>query len=239
MALELGVRVNMRMNVDRANLGDLPELASTFTDRGWTAYEHFSSYAEPVTDTAFGTPGRRAKLLNSFELNGELAQLREAFPSMAAIGTRDDALTARARQIFGRDEQRMEMRSTFCGAHSGMYILDAFGDVYACWERTGEKNIRIGWIDESATLHLVGKQEQNWRGRSVISNPTCRRCRFALYCGGGCAVLAEAANGTTMHANYCDAFGKRFRSKIAEAYEGHVRGKPRGAAAAGPSMECR
>jgi len=238
MALELGVRVSLRMNVDRANIGDLPELATIFAGRSWTAFPNFSSYAEPVTDTAFGTPGRRAKLFNSFELNAELARLRGAFPSMAAIGTRDDALAARARQIFGHHERTMEMRASFCGAHSDMYIFDAFGDVYACWERTGDKNIRIGWIDESATAHFVGKQEQNWRERTVVSNPTCRRCRFALYCGGGCAVFAEAVNGQTMHANYCDAFGKRFRSKIAEAYEGHVRGTAP-MPAAPPSMECR
>lgn len=239
LALERGVRVNVRTNVDRGNVAELPELAAVFADQGWTACTNFSSYAEPVTDTAFGTPGRRAQLFNSLELNEEIAHLRQAFPSMTAIGTHDDALTQRARRIFGRDDHRMEMTATFCGAHDGMYIIDPFGDVYACWERTGDKNIRIGWIDDSGTLQFVGERVRDWRERTVVSNPTCRRCRFALYCGGGCAVLAEAANGATMHANYCDAFGKRFRMKIAEAYAGHVSGKPLGPAPGPPSIECR
>ncbi len=222
-ALERGVRVAVRTNVDRANIDDLPELAATFTDRGWTACANFSSYAEPVTDAAFGNPGRRAQLFNSFELNEEIARLRRSDPVMAAIATHDDALMARARRIFEREgEHRMRMTATFCRAHSGMYILDPFGDVYACWERTGDRNIRIGWLDESGTLQFVAERRENWHERSVVSNPTCRRCRFALYCGGGCAILAEAANGTTMHANYCDAFGKRFRAKVAEAYAGYV-----------------
>ncbi len=240
LALERGVRVNIRSNVDRTNIGDLPELATEFDQRGWTAFPNFSSYVEPVMDTAFGTPGRRSQLFNSFELNAEIGQLRERFPAMATVGTRDDALTQRARRIFARDgETTMDMRASFCGAHSGMYILDAFGDVYACWERTGDKNIRIGWIDPSGSLQFVAEREQNWRQRTVVSNPTCRRCRFALYCGGGCAVLAEAANGTTMHANYCDAFGKRFRTKVAEAYGAHVKGAAPAAAPASPALECR
>ena len=27
-----------------------------------------------------------------------------------------------------------------------MYVLDAFGDIYACWERTGDPSMRIGTI---------------------------------------------------------------------------------------------
>lgn len=230
LALERGVRVEIRMNVDRANIADIPELAEIFTERGWTAYPTFSSTAEPVTDTNFGTPGRRSQLFNSFELNEEVARLRQSFAAMAAVGTHDDPLALRALQIFGRSgAQSMPMQATFCGAHRGMYILDPFGDIYACWEQTGNKNIRIGWIDASGDVAFVDDRLQNWRERSVASNSTCRRCRFALYCGGGCAVLAEAANGTTMHANYCDAFGKRFRTKIAEAYAVH---------SAAPSAEC-
>jgi hypothetical protein len=38
-----------------------------------------------------------------------------------------------------------------------------------------------------------------------------------MYCGGGCAVLAEDVHGT-MFGNYCDAFGRRFRHAVRDAY---------------------
>jgi uncharacterized protein len=50
-----------------------------------------------------------------------------------------------------------------------------------------------------------------------------RRCRFASYCGGGCAVLAEGKTGT-IHSNHCDGFAKRFRHSAAQAYAEHVSG---------------
>jgi uncharacterized protein len=108
------------------------------------------------------------------------------------------------------------MKAAFCGAHTGMYIFDAFGDIYACWDRTGDKNLRIGEVaaDGTVTLNTVGS---SWRSRNVVANPTCRRCRYALHCGGGCAVLAEVSSGT-IFSNYCDAFSKRFRVAVGEAY---------------------
>jgi uncharacterized protein len=51
----------------------------------------------------------------------------------------------------------------------------------------------------------------------VASNPVCRRCRYALHCGGGCAVLALGRSGQ-YHSHFCDGFASRFRSSVAEAY---------------------
>jgi uncharacterized protein len=130
----------------------------------------------------------------------------------------------RARRIFDkRTDPIPSFRSEFCTAHSTMYIFDAFGDIYACWERTGDQSIRVGAIDEAGHVRMNGSMIADWRTRTVTSNPVCRQCRYASYCGGGCAVLAEAGSGT-LHSNYCDAFGKRFRTSVAEAYEEHVTG---------------
>ena len=129
------------------------------------------------------------------------------------------------RQIFDKHHDPLpNFKSSFCGAHTQMYVIDAFGDVYACWERTGEPGIRIGHIahegDASVRKSLMN---QLWRGRTVTTNPICRKCRYAFYCGGGCAILAESASGK-FHSNYCDGFGKRFRATAAQAYVDHAAG---------------
>jgi uncharacterized protein len=44
-----------------------------------------------------------------------------------------------------------------------------------------------------------------------------------LYCGGGCAVLAEGQSGN-LHSNFCDGFSQRLRASVAKAYVAHLAG---------------
>src|SRR5262249_60040457 len=90
-------------------------------------------------------------------------------------------------------------------------------DIYACWEKTGDAKIRSGHVEPDGSVVLDPTVHALWRTRTVASNPVCRRCRYALHCGGGCAVLAMAATGR-YPANFCDRFAHRLRSSVAEAY---------------------
>jgi uncharacterized protein len=105
-----------------------------------------------------------------------------------------------------------------------MYVIDRFGDMYACWERTGNPKIRIGRIDSDGTVEMSQGMTSMWRGRTVTSNPVCKQCRYALFCGGGCAVLAEGRKGR-IDRNYCDGYGFRFRAMVAEAYDDFAAGR--------------
>ncbi|MBV8644633.1 MAG: SPASM domain-containing protein [Candidatus Eremiobacteraeota bacterium] len=217
LALARGGFVDVRMNVDRTNADGLVALAQFFEARGWTGQNGFSAYAAPVHATNPSID--RKTCFNGHELNEALAAMRAEHPAMAAIATGDDSLRTRLRRVMrdGADPVPMMMKASFCGAHTGMYVIDPFGDVYACWERTGDRNVRIGWIGEDGRAEFVADRLENWRSRTVSSNDTCRKCRYAMYCGGGCAVLAEDVHGT-MFGNYCDAFGRRFRLAVRDAY---------------------
>ena len=220
LALERGVNVNIRMNVDRSNVGMIPELAEHFASAGWSSYPNFSSYVAPVHD--YNDLGTRKDFFNSWELGQAIEALRPEHPAMRSVNPVDSGLAMRVREIFYGRQSAMPEKASFCGAHKGMYIFDAFGDIYSCWDRTGDKNIRIGTVGESGQVELNALNTL-WRERTVASNKTCRSCRFALYCGGGCAILAEGVSGT-MFSNHCDAFGKRFRAKVADTYVDFARG---------------
>jgi uncharacterized protein len=130
----------------------------------------------------------------------------------------------RARGLFeSRAHGISQLHSSFCSAHSGMYIFDAFGDIYACWERTGDERVRIGRVLEGGETEMNQGLTRMWRSRTPASNPTCRKCRYAFHCGGGCAVLAEGQKGK-FFTNYCDGFAERFRHSVAQAYVDHVNG---------------
>ena len=164
-----------------------------------------------------------------------LEELHAAHAPSRIFSEVDGGMKSRARKLLesgGVDSPK----PAFCGAHVGMYIFDAFANIYACWDRTGDDRLKIGEVREDATVALNGMATM-WRSRNVTSNPTCKRCRFALNCGGGCAVLAEGSSGT-MFSNYCDMFGKRFRAAIGHAYSAydqHAREVSSGVACSSPA----
>lgn len=220
MALEQGTSVSVRMNVDRTNIGQLPELADELVARGWSRYETFSAYTAVIA--AYGDNVDTKTTFSSWELDQALDRLREQHPNMGIIRRPDDPLASRVQAIF-TSQGRPDLNATYCNAHNGMYLFDSFGDMYACWDRTGDSNIRIGSIAADGRLELDDTNARMWRSRNVTTNPICRQCRYALYCGGGCAVLALNYRGE-FFTNYCDGFAARFRSSVADAYGKHVSG---------------
>jgi uncharacterized protein len=222
MALEVGAAVSIRLNIDRANLADLPAVAAEIIARGWDRQPGFSAYTSPVRPGNSKT--ERATTLSSWELDRALNEMREEHPELRVIGRPDEGLKAKARRIFDtRGEILPSLRPSFCSAHDRMYIFDPFGDIYSCWERTGDPSIRLGRVTPEGDVELAAEQVEAWRTRTVASNPVCRRCRYALHCGGGCAILALEQHGK-LHSNYCDGFAARFRANVAEAFLEHTAG---------------
>jgi uncharacterized protein len=222
MALELGVAVGVRLNVDRNNLCDLPAIADQIVARGWDRYPGFGTYISPVR--AGNGKTETAGTMSSWELDQALTRMREEHPNLRVLARPDEGMRARTRQIFDdRREILPSLRPSFCSAHDRMYIFDPFGDIYSCWERTGDRDVRVGSVTPEGGVEFSFDQMAVWHNRTVASNPVCRRCRFALHCGGGCAILALAMNGQ-FNSNYCDGFAARFRASVAEAYLEHASG---------------
>ena len=222
MALEQGVGVSIRLNVDRTNLADLPAVAEEFVARGWDRHPGFGAYTSPVRAGNGKTAAETT--LSSWELDRALTAMREEHPSLRVLARPDEGMRAKVRRIFDDPRNVLpSLRPSFCGAHDRMYIFDPFGDIYACWERTGDPDVRVGRVTPEGDVELRDDQMHAWRDRTVASNPVCRRCRFALHCGGGCAILALGQNGQ-FNSNYCDGFAARFRASVAEAYLEHVSG---------------
>jgi uncharacterized protein len=235
MALERGVRVEVRTNVDRTNIGFLPNLAEEIIANGWDRYSNFVAYTAPVAPANDKTD--RKTTMSSWELDKRLNDMRDQDPRLRVIARPDDGLLSKIGKIFGLQEDPFEnFRSTYCGAHGRMYVFDPFGDIYACWEKTGDRRIRIGHVEPDGRVASEVLQA-TWRSRTVASNPVCRRCRFALSCGGGCATRALQSNGS-LFTNYCDGFGARFRAVAAEAYMAHRSGNGIGAAKREQAAPC-
>src|SRR5436309_1057326 len=222
MALARGVAVAIRTNVDRDNVGDLADLAAELIRQGWVRSPNFSSQVAPIRASNGKTDA--GATLDTWELDRLLTTMRNANPDLEILGRVDDSLRNQARRIFSH-RGLPAFKPSFCSAHTGMYIFDAFGDVYACWEKTGDEKVRIGHVEEDSEVRFNFDLQALWQGRTVASNPVCLKCRYNLFCGGGCAVLAAGHSGGDFYRNYCDGFAHRFRASVAEAYLDHVDGK--------------
>ena len=219
LALERGTKIQVRLNLDRNNIRQIPALVDELYARGWPRQKGFSVYSAPIH--ASNDQTNRKTTFNSWQLDRALTELREEHPSVSLVGRPDEGIRRRARCLFdGEEDPIPQLRPNFCGAHAKMYIFDPFGDIYACWEKTGDRKIRLGHIEPSGKVQMEQAIQQSWRTRTVASNPVCRRCRYALQCGGGCAILALGQRGE-LHSNYCDGFASRFRASVAEAYLAH------------------
>lgn len=223
LCLDRGAVVSVRMNLDKSNILHVPRLAEEIVARGWDSRRGFSVYTARVVHGNAHTKFQTS-FATTWELDQAIDDLRIAYPAMRVIGRPDDGMQARARRLFDdRAHGLSHLKSSFCGAHTGMYIFDPFGDIYACWERTGDERIRIGRVLDGGQVEMNEGLTKMWHSRTPASNPTCRKCRYALHCGGGCAVLAEGQNGK-FYSNYCDGYGERFRHSVAQAYLDHVSG---------------
>jgi len=244
-ALERGVQVAVRVNVDRTNIAQLPELAREIIARGWYEHPAFRAYAAAVN--ASNEQTEKKDTYNSYALSVRMEELRASFPELRAIARPSDELRGTVLRILSGDAQPWQMyKASYCGAHSTMYVFDAFGDIYACWERTGDPSIKIGSIDQNGDpnlrhrkgpaivtpgkrlLPIAGKplvdDIDTWRERTISTNETCATCRYAFYCGGGCAAEAMDHRGS-FHTNFCNGFQQRFRVAAADAYDDVRRGR--------------
>lgn len=215
MALEKGVTVSVRINIDKTNIHYVSALSEVIHHYGWDARTNFSVYTAPIH--ASNNQTSKSTTLDSWQLRSELTNEATTTPLIQIVEKPDSALERAMTTRFRAPAPTMpSLHSTYCSAHSTMYVFDAFADIYACWEKTGDRSIRLGYIDEMGQLQINAEINELWRSRNIGSNGVCVKCKYALHCGGGCAAYANDLHGT-YHSNYCDGFAKRFKTSVAHA----------------------
>lgn len=224
LALDRGVRVVARVNLDRTNVSSVTELSQIFRRKGWTKLDHFVPYAAAIY--AKGPGGRESKCFNSFDLATALSSQEQGEP--VVIPPPDKGVTGMVAAALSNGG-KLPFNPTFCGANNGMTLLDPHGNAYACWDSVGEEHHKIGtFVPE---LKLDEELSRPWRGRSVASVEECSRCAYAMFCGGGCEALAKIMKGSFFE-SFCDGFQANFRRGAKEAYADHRAGKVARAGAA-------
>jgi uncharacterized protein len=194
-----GIPVNLRVVVDRDNLGHLPALARLALEKGWLELPE-SRFKTQIGRNyeLFGCASgqRRDALLDRVELWARFAELAQAHPELRRFhrprfhGIRHLAETGEL-PVPSFDA---------CPAAKKEWAFAPDGGLYGCTATVGNPRYKLGtfWpeirIDETAV--------EPWRTRSVATIERCSTCDAAAVCGGGCGALADA-QGLGIHGPDC------------------------------------
>ena len=247
LALQRGVRVNLRVNVGKENLHGIKDLIDDLKARGFIAKEEerakeeeelrktdpqaktkrgqFSYYFKATTDDA-----HPEKNISEQDTIDEMMKIGFTAEEAVARQSQYNMIWNRMKNLF-KKEGYPDFSPAYCGAEMGMLVVDPFGKVFSCWDVVGKDDQATGYIQPGMSRFLWNFNKAKWRTRTVDLIPACQSCPYAFICRGGCASRSSNA--------YSDYF-REFCGEIREIFAftasrlaGQEWEKRRAAAAAG------
>ncbi len=111
----------------------------------------------------------------------------------------------------------LSFKPVFCGAQTNMLIFDPYGDLYTCWDLVGVERYKVGsFVDK---VEFNDKRLSEWYDRNISNVPSCSKCKYAFFCGGGCAAHAYVKNNGNIKTSYCDEYPRVFHTIVPEIFE--------------------
>ena len=216
-ALETGVTISVRINVDRKNADGIARLKAYFASRGWDQRENFRAYCSPVHGSIDDCKGDVPT-----HFKGHM-DMQRSIPFDESV--RDATVEVRSitksvsRSLLShmRLKGLPRWKTGFCGSNLAMHLLDPHGDIYPCWETVGHLEHRIGRYG-TGYVEIYKQEAEKWHDRSVVRIQGCRSCRYLFFCGGGCEAFALQKTGRLDRPN-CNDFPEVFEKAARIAYE--------------------
>ena len=209
LALDAGIPISARTNVNRANLTDAFQLIDEYRRRGFVGNKRFSFYYKATLGCFEDDPGN---IITDEEIYQALREsglrAREAIGLCRVHrGMAEFAGNAFQKKAYPR------LKPSFCGAHSDMLVVDPDGVLYACWDMVSMEEQAVGFLDAESGRFMYNFNLPKWRTRTVDNMETCRDCPLMMVCGGGCAVESEGAHGDSFH-GFCGSVKEAFAEVV-------------------------
>jgi uncharacterized protein len=188
LCLENNIDINLRMVIDRENVGNLPDLASFAIQKGWTGNSHFKSQIGRNYELHHCQSGAD-KLFDRVSLYESIYDLVRKYPHITEFYKPAYSV---AKFIFEHGELPDPLFDS-CPACKTEWALDYTGQIYSCTATVGKAGEALGTFYPSVTHknEIIGL----WEKRDVTSIPECKDCPVMLACGGGCGSVAKNRTG--------------------------------------------
>lgn len=188
--LEMGIQINLRINIDRDNIEGIGDLKKVFDKKGWTSNKLFVPYASPVQ--CFGEEG--SNILKESEMLSYLLEKGWYGSKNSFIKYIVATATGFVVNFFNSGEGMRMWKTTYCEATSGSnYCFAPDGTISTCLTYVGKGENYIGTFDETG-VHINQNNYRLWIDRNPFMMEKCKECKYILMCGGGCPVAALERN---------------------------------------------
>ena len=209
LALERGIRINLRVNVGRENISGIGALTDDLRARGFIDKEkerrketgekpkrgEFSYYFKATSDDS-----RPENNVSEQDIIDEL--LKNGFTAMEAIALQSQySVPADGLRELFKKESFARCSQIYCGSEQGMLVVDPFGRLYPCWDVVAVEDTAVGFADVGAGRFLMNFAKAKWRTRTADLMPACESCPYVFICRGGCAARAFAEHGSYFREN--------------------------------------
>lgn len=171
---DAGITVYLKTAVDHTTVKALPAFMEFVSDKGWIDNEYVIPFVTPVRHHTEGGCFNFMCNLEEADLDFliEYEMIQEPFwrglsPLAQKLGFIDNWIP----QI------------SFCRHNPSQTWFDPFGDIYLCTDSLGDKEHAVGTYYPELAFN---EQYDQWKRRTTFDMRSCRHCRFAMICGGGC-----------------------------------------------------
>lgn len=206
-AVEAGVKVLIRMLVDKETIWDLPNFAAYAQAKGWIDSPLVTIFYGFTKRTTFlyVTPDHPEEKRQEMVRGDVTLAMHEDFVSMLKQNPlvdrmlRPDPARIRSAVLEG---DRIHPNLQGCSAGTSVIAFDPSGRLYGCPETVGRPQHACGAYFPD--LRYNRPYRDTWRHRFVDTVDMCRTCNVKLFCGGGgCPIKAWAASGGDFNTCYC------------------------------------
>lgn len=188
LALKKDVFISVRINVDRKNFESFMQLKSFFNDIGLTQNPKFKFYSAYLRENDSMTSLEQEKI----DVLSRKEYLVKNYQSETLQYCQNYGLYQRINEAI-LNKRPIPLRSVFCKAQVGGYVLDPLGHIYPCWEVIGNRDYLIASYNKE-NIQWNESVSSIWRKCRILEDDKCRSCRYALLCGGGCFYHSKGNN---------------------------------------------
>lgn len=169
---DIGIKVNLRVNVDERNRDSINALIDDLAERGFGYRQNFKMYFAPVESVTKGCHSVADKMLIKREYGGLEADYYV--------------------QAFRKGLADLPYPNYFIGICQALrqndFIVVPCGDVHKCWDTVSFPEHKVGAVFDLDRLFADGTAQQNmWSAFDPLSHPTCSNCKILPNCAGFCA----------------------------------------------------
>jgi uncharacterized protein len=188
VCLQNNIPVNLRMVIDKENIGDLPAFARFAIEKGWTNSPLFKTqmgrnyelhHCQSSPDKLFSRISLFEKIS---ELTGEHPHILEFYRPAYSVS-----------KFLYENGNLPDPLFDSCPACKTEWAFDYTGRIYSCTATVGKEDEALGTFFPAISLDT--EKTDQWESRDVTSIPECRECNLQLACGGGCGSVAKNRTG--------------------------------------------